>query len=523
MTYKASVIIPVYNSADSLERCVESIVFGEERNVEVILVEDCSKDNSWDVCCKLVQRYRNVSCYQNERNSGVSFARNKGLRESHGKYVLFVDSDDWVSGRYSKTLLQTADQFESGLVICGCHFYDNVHKTRRKYIWEEKGESYFFIKRDNYFELVKRYHLQQLWNKVFHRDIIEKNHIRFDEKQSMGEDFQFVLDYIEAAKIQQCVVINEALYYYIRANENSLMSRFGLSDGEKAVERYRSLLNISGAGDVKNICTYEALKKSLKQTSIYQIVRAKGFTKKEKLEYIEKLMGDGEARHYYTSEVIQIQKEKMFELHRIGNKIRAKVSGKVQQIINEKRIDRAKKQLIAQDFSIISQNCIGGVLYHDMGKSFISPTINLFIWEPDFVRFVNNLRLYIDSELEMSWGEEYPVGLLGGDVRIEFMHYTTCSEAKAAWDRRKKRINWDKVVIFATDRNGFDEEAFEQWKRIPYPKILFTTHKEYENEEACVFYKEYSNMPFVPDLIPKREFYSGGTAIKTINTLKDKG
>ena len=94
MACKASVIVPVYNAEKTLRRCVESIVLGQERNIEVILVEDCSKDHSWELCLELAQEFPNVTAVQNERNSGVSFTRNRGLELAQGDYILFVDSDD---------------------------------------------------------------------------------------------------------------------------------------------------------------------------------------------------------------------------------------------------------------------------------------------------------------------------------------------------------------------------------------------------------------------------------------------
>ena len=95
---KISVIIPVYKAAGTLRRCVESIIFGEEQDLEVILIEDCSPDSSWDVCRQLAQEYSHVRCLQNDQNRGVSYTRNRGMDAATGQYILFVDSDDWVSG-----------------------------------------------------------------------------------------------------------------------------------------------------------------------------------------------------------------------------------------------------------------------------------------------------------------------------------------------------------------------------------------------------------------------------------------
>ena len=120
--------------------------------------------------------------------------------------------------------------------------------------------------------------------------------------------------------------------------------------------------------------------------------------------------------------------------------------------------------------------------------------------------------------LVLSWGEEYPVGELG-DVELHFVHYETCQEAQAAWERRKKRVNLNNVVVLSTDRDGFDDAVFGKWKEIPYPKLLFTACEKYAKEGA-IYFPQYSNHGCVPDLIPKREFYIGSKLVSIINNVR---
>jgi uncharacterized protein (DUF1919 family) len=140
----------------------------------------------------------------------------------------------------------------------------------------------------------------------------------------------------------------------------------------------------------------------------------------------------------------------------------------------------------------------------------------LFVSGSDFVKMVLNLEYYLQQELRMSWGEEYPIGYLD-DVTIFFQHYTTCSEAKEKWEKRLKRIHWDKIIIFCTDMEGFTEDDFSEWKKITFPKLLFTAH-EYK-DSSVVYYPEYSADGKVPNLIPKREYYKGGKLVSALNAL----
>lgn len=515
MRQEISVIIPVYNAARYLERCVESIVYGEFKDTQIILVEDCSKDESWIVCETLSEKFDNVECYQNECNSGVSYTRNYGLKKAKGKYILFVDSDDWVSGKYAKYLYDRINEAPNDLVICGLHFIDKVNGNRREYLW---GDSNTRIQKEDFFDLVDAFLIQQLWNKIFHRDIIERYNIQFDESQSMGEDFQFVLDYMEAAKIERCTIINKPLYYYIRVNNSSLMSKFGLIENENEYKRIAKLKSICGDKEPLINSKYEKTIKNIWNNYIYQFCHNKEKTKKEKIDFIENIMKDGQAIQYYNTQKKIMLKEKFYKILSDGKGLPGRVVNRIQRAKNAKLIEQMKTKLKCTEVSIVSQNCIGGVIYHDLGMQFLSPTVNLFFSASDFMKFAQNIHYYVGMELEMKWEEEYPVGYLD-DIKIHFMHYETCSEARDSWERRKKRICWDKILVLATDMEGFDDNIYEEWKKITYPKILFTAAEK--SGEGVVRFPKYKKNGCVVDLIPKREFYKGKIVLKMLNEVEE--
>ena len=82
MNPKVSIVIPVFNAEATLRRTVESLIYGTERDIEIILVDDCSKDSSWKYCQDLSNKYSNIYCYQNMSNRGVSYTRNFGLEKA---------------------------------------------------------------------------------------------------------------------------------------------------------------------------------------------------------------------------------------------------------------------------------------------------------------------------------------------------------------------------------------------------------------------------------------------------------
>jgi len=176
----------------------------------------------------------------------------------------------------------------------------------------------------------------------------------------------------------------------------------------------------------------------------------------------------------------------------------------------------AQKKLRTDKVTIVSQNCIGGVFYHDMGLQFQSPTVNIFFTASDFVKIASNPRKYLTKKIQVFDGEEWPIGIID-DVTIQFMHYHSCEEAQETWIRRVDRVDFDKIVIIATDRDGFDDTVFAEWKKITYPKVLFTANSAYADEPGSVFFKQYQKDGCVGDLITDRKFYKNDVLMNTVN------
>lgn len=242
---KISVIIPVYNAATTIEKCVDSIIGNDYKDVEVILVEDFSKDNSWEVCEKLSAKYDNVHSLRNERNRGVSYTRNQGLKVASGEYTIFVDSDDWVDKNYFTEFLNVMQSEEPSMVVCGYMNHDEkVNGSTDRYGWDDFEGVKEYSTKDIIESLHKGALLQQLWNKIFITKLIQDHNIRFDESISIGEDTRFVLDYMKAGQIQTIYLLNKPLYHYIRGQAGSLMYRVGYESVEEPLKNLRKLYQI---------------------------------------------------------------------------------------------------------------------------------------------------------------------------------------------------------------------------------------------------------------------------------------
>ena len=167
---------------------------------------------------------------------------------------------------------------------------------------------------------------------------------------------------------------------------------------------------------------------------------------------------------------------------------------------NRKKVNiENQKRLRNKDVTIISTNCTGGILSHDLGLQFKSPTINMFFRAEDFMRCCENLKYYMSIEKLVECHDEeiiedrsYPVAYLG-DLTLFLVHYNSIEEAQKKWDERKRRINWENIVIINTDREGMTEELKDRFEKLPYRKVMFVNSPPplYKKYPSCFYIKGY--------------------------------
>ncbi len=156
-----------------------------------------------------------------------------------------------------------------------------------------------------------------------------------------------------------------------------------------------------------------------------------------------------------------------------------------------------RRRYTNSNVSIISVNCTGGILYHDLGQPFLSPTINLYMKAKDFIKFCENMKHYlmVDKFEEVTSPDivqdrKYPIVRLD-DIFLFLVHYKSVDEAEAKWNERKKRINWNKIVILGNDREGMTPELMDRFECLPYQKIMFTHSSHPERSNAIHYLKGY--------------------------------
>lgn len=210
MDIELSFIIPAYNCEDSLRKCVDSIesdIQGRNCTCEIIIIENGSTDGTWDVGESLKGKYKNVALLKSDK--GVSKARNKGMKEAHGSWIILVDADDeWIRGSIEE-IQKVARPY-----CCDLLMY-SYYKGDKKIVHDYKHMNGAFSGRLDDFKawlLVRPTLRMPIWAKVFSSRIIRNYNLEFDEELSFSEDSEFLFRYVK--KCNSVLVSNLPIYRY---------------------------------------------------------------------------------------------------------------------------------------------------------------------------------------------------------------------------------------------------------------------------------------------------------------------
>ena len=147
-----------------------------------------------------------------------------------------------------------------------------------------------------------------------------------------------------------------------------------------------------------------------------------------------------------------------------------------------------RMRLRNKDISLISSNCNGGIILHDLNLRFNSPFVNLWLKPKDFIRMCEHLDYYMNIDHFQFIDEEgvsYPIGLLD-DIKIYFQHYSSKEEAETAWNRRKKRMNMNKLFFLFSDRDGCEYEDIKRFDNLSYKNKKIFVNKTYPEIKSAI-------------------------------------
>lgn len=211
---KISIIIPVYNCEKYLDRCLKSVTEQTHKNLEILVIDDGSKDKSGEICDKWAKRDSRITVIHKE-NGGVSSARNAGLDAATGDYVGFVDADDWIEPDMYEFLLKNAKKYDAD--VTDCCFYLNYPSGKE--VCTENFEDIVITDPDECFNFLLHWSGTNIWNKLYKKHVLSD--LYFDQRISYAEDYLFNIELCAKCVIQVFARICAPKYHYCITSTSS--------------------------------------------------------------------------------------------------------------------------------------------------------------------------------------------------------------------------------------------------------------------------------------------------------------
>lgn len=210
-----SIIVPVYKAEHYLTHCIDSILTQTYPNFELLLINDGSPDNSGKICDEYALKDSRIRVFH-KKNEGVSSARNTGLENINGKWIAFIDSDDWVEKDWLESYVKSIEKQNYDIVFQGytCEYPQYSQKHFLQNSPTDYIESIFCLEKNDLFGWT--------WNKAFQASVIQKHNIRFNPLLNVNEDLLFTLLFCSYA--QSISILPSTKYHYIIHNESLMCS-----------------------------------------------------------------------------------------------------------------------------------------------------------------------------------------------------------------------------------------------------------------------------------------------------------
>lgn len=292
---KLSVIIPVYNVEAQLAVCLDSIVNQSFKNVEIIVIDDASSDSSPEIIQQYASKYKNLKAIFLQENMGVGYVRNYGIEISAGKYIGFLDSDDWIDLEYYHKLLEVIEKDKSQIAICGIKTeYNNVKscELRYKYNFQNCITNSMAIKLLTKSQGYDCYITPIANNKIYDKKFLLENNIKFNYNRSFQDDYFSFFALLHASLVS---LVPDTYYHYYQ-RETSITHTFS----KRLVEDcFNTLDQIHNELECKNLLhlyenEYYAYLERLISSLLDMLLRKEPdiMVQKEYIKYIWKLLSE---------------------------------------------------------------------------------------------------------------------------------------------------------------------------------------------------------------------------------------
>lgn len=287
-----SVIIPCYNREKTIVRCIDSIAKQLDANDRIIVIDDCSTDKTIDIVNSNFGSDNRIIVVQNEKNMGVSTARNNGIKIVETELMIFIDSDDYIKDGYLKTIREQFAKEKMEMLVSGLTYVDEVSGLKKEVLPDVNK-----LEKLDLPNKIMTLDIQELLasscNKVYLTKIINTNNICFNKEARMMEDYEFNLNYLK--HVNNIKILENSWYNYIHHGNDSASSKYH-SD---LYERYKEIKNIREGFYSKELCS-QTLKLNLDflLLCINNLYKENSLTNKQRRIVLEEIINTKEFSYW---------------------------------------------------------------------------------------------------------------------------------------------------------------------------------------------------------------------------------
>ena len=258
-----SVIITVYNSQDYISECLQSIINQTYKNLEIICIEDCGNDNSITIIEKYIQNDNRIKLIKHKENRGCGGARNTGISNANGKYIYFIDGDDFIENNYIENLVNTIEKYNTD-IVCNSKMLKYYKNNENKNCYIKNENDFILNKVFDFDENIVRKIMTSALCKIYKTDFLKNNNLYFPEKLKF-EDFAFL--HILKTQAKNVVFTYDSTYFY-RQREGSLIHQYKTKgDDFESIEAIKYIYDFYKTNDLldKYTIPFAWLKKFFKR------------------------------------------------------------------------------------------------------------------------------------------------------------------------------------------------------------------------------------------------------------------
>ncbi len=233
---KVSIIVPVYNVSQYLSRCLESLINQTLKNIEIIVIDDCSTDNSYQIAKEYEKKDNRIVLLKNEKNEGVAFTRNRGLEIANGEYIGFVDSDDWVSIDFYEKLYNSAKKGDF-----------DIAKGSRVEVYQDGSQKIENSLNKRIKEGLKKklpifcLFEYEFWSAIYKKSLLKENNIRFESYLKSAQDYLFL--FFVGIYSKTIIIVDDIFYYYYCQRKGSIYNSRTKSHYERILHLTNIIIN----------------------------------------------------------------------------------------------------------------------------------------------------------------------------------------------------------------------------------------------------------------------------------------